>query len=78
MISPFPCQFFGSLKFCLFVYLKTKKKFGFGLRVWKEMPNFFCYMMRTSKVLWDVIHFLVSLSCTTTFKGIPLDMIELD
>ena len=35
---------------------------------------------RNSEVLWDIIHFLASFwaFCTTTFKDIPLNVVQLD
>ena len=35
---------------------------------------------RNSEVLWDIIHFLASFqaSYTTTFMGIPLNVVQLD
>ena len=49
--------------------------------VWqKRNVRIFKDKVKTSKGLWDIIHFLASfwVSCTTTFKGIPLNMIQLD
>ena len=50
-----------------------------GLVLWQN-ARIFEDKARTSEVLWDTIHFLASfwVSCTTTFKGIPLNVIQLD
>ena len=47
---------------------------------WERNAKFFEDMMRTSEVLWDTIHFLASFwaSCTMFFKGIPLNVVQLD
>ena len=46
--------------------------------VWQERNGrIFEDKARTSEGLWDIIHFLASFwaSCTTTFKGVPLNLI---
>ena len=38
------------------------------------------YKVRTSEDIWDTIYFLASFwaSCTSTFKGISLNVVQLD
>ena len=49
--------------------------------VWQERnARIFEEMARNSENLWDSIHFLASLwvFCSVVFKGIPLNVLELD
>ena len=49
--------------------------------VWRERnARIFEDKARNLEALWDTIHFLASFlaSCTSTFKGIPLDFVQLD
>ena len=49
--------------------------------VWRERNvRIFEDKARNLEALWDTIHFLASFlaSCTSTFKGIPLDLVQLD
>ena len=49
--------------------------------VWRERnARIFEGKVRTLEGLWDTIHFLASFwaSCTTTFKGAPLNLIQLN
>ena len=47
---------------------------------WERNARVFQDKTRNSEVLWDAIHFLASFwsFCTTTFKGIPLNVVQLD
>ena len=47
---------------------------------WERNARIFEDKARNSKILWDTIHFLASFwaFCSTVFKGIPLNMMQLD
>ena len=49
--------------------------------MWRERnARIFEDKVRNLEVLWDTIHFLASFwaSCTMFFKGIPLNVVQLD
>ena len=49
--------------------------------LWRERnARIFEDKVRNLEVLWDTIHFLASFwaSCTMFFKGIPLNVVQLD
>ena len=49
--------------------------------VWpKRNARIFEDKVKHSEVLWDIIHFLASFwaSCTMFFRGIPLNVVQLD